>query len=63
MTQTAAASKADICYADLDPIALIKYNSIQGGAQLVNNQIILSDNPGLGITGFSDSLMHILEIK
>ena len=51
-----AVSKPDIIYADLDPIFLIQENYINGGAQRINNQIILSDKPGLGIEGIRHGL-------
>ena len=57
-----ALSKNDIMYADLDPIALIKENYVLGGAQLVGNQVILSNKPGLGIEGFSQGLTFVCEI-
>lgn len=57
-----ASAKSDITLADFDPIALIKSNPIKGGAQLVNNKIILPDKPGLGIEGFADGLTIINEI-
>lgn len=55
-------SKPDILYADLDPIALIKQNPIIEGAQLVGNEIVLSDQPGLGIRGFKEGLKIIQEV-
>ncbi len=58
-----ALSKNDIMYADLDPIALIKENYVLGGAQLVENQVILSNKPGLGIEGFSQGLTFVCEIS
>lgn len=57
-----AASKPDIAFADLDPIALIRENYVLGGAQLNGHQIILSDKPGLGIEGFNQGLTPICEI-
>lgn len=54
-----ALSKADILYADLDPIFLIRENYILGGAQRVGNEIILSEKPGLGIEGISQGLNQI----
>lgn len=58
-----AVSKPNVLFADLDPIALIKNNPIMGGAQLSKNKIILAQQPGLGITGFSDGIELIAEIK
>ena len=58
-----ALSKPDMMFADLDPIALIKENNIQGGARLVGNEIILSDKPGLGIEGFSQGFIPVSEVK
>ena len=58
-----AVSKNDIMYADLDPIALIKENYVLGGAQLVGNQVVLSNKPGLGIEGFSQGLTFICKIS
>lgn len=57
-----AASKPDILLADLDPMMLIRQNPVLGGVQLINNQIVLSDKPGLGIEGFRDELVKISEI-
>jgi L-alanine-DL-glutamate epimerase-like enolase superfamily enzyme len=54
-----AASKPDIFYADLDPIFLIRDNYVQGGIQRKGTELVLSDQPGLGITGFSDGLQMI----
>lgn len=56
-----ALSHLDIIYADLDAIALIKHNPVIGGAQLINNQIVLSNEPGLGITHI-DGLVEIAVI-
>jgi L-alanine-DL-glutamate epimerase-like enolase superfamily enzyme len=58
-----ASAKPDILFADFDPIALIKSNPIKGGAQLVQNKVILSENPGLGIEGVVDGLTIICEVK
>ena len=58
-----ALSKNDIMYADLDPIALIKENYVLGGAQLAGNQVVLSNNPGLGIEGFSLGLTFVCKIS
>ncbi|MBP9742610.1 MAG: dipeptide epimerase [Burkholderiales bacterium] len=58
-----AASKPNILVCDLDPLILIKENYVMGGAQLINNQIVLANTPGLGISGFSDGLTYICEIK
>ncbi|HVV68613.1 MAG TPA: dipeptide epimerase [Gammaproteobacteria bacterium] len=57
-----ALSKPDILFADLDPIALIKNNPVINGAQLINNQVVLSDRPGLGIEGFMEGLTVITEV-
>ncbi|MCX8515150.1 MAG: hypothetical protein RL017_48 [Pseudomonadota bacterium] len=58
-----ALSKPDIYFADLDPLALIKENYIIGGAQLNKNKIILSQQPGLGIQGFTQGLTYLYEVK
>jgi|SRR5579863_6484705 len=58
-----AISKTDICFADLDPIALIKHNPIIGGATLSQNTITLSDKPGLGIESLGSSFEQICEVK
>jgi L-alanine-DL-glutamate epimerase-like enolase superfamily enzyme len=58
-----ALSKSDICFADLDPIALIKQNPIMGGATLSRDTITLSDKPGLGIDSLGSSFEPICEIK
>ena len=58
-----ALSKPDMMFADLDPIALIKENYIQGGAQLVGNEIILADKPGLGLEGFRQGFIPVCEVK
>lgn len=54
-----AVSKPDIFYADLDPIHLIADNYILGGARLLDDQIRLSDKPGLGIEGIRQGLKPI----
>jgi L-alanine-DL-glutamate epimerase-like enolase superfamily enzyme len=51
-----ALSRENISLVDLDPIALIRENYVKGGAQLINNHIVLSDKPGLGIEGFSQGV-------
>lgn len=58
-----ALSKTDICFADLDPIALIKQNPIVGGATISQDTITLSDKPGLGIDSLGSSFEQICEIK
>ncbi len=58
-----AVSKPDILCADLDAIALIKNNPVINGAQLLSNEIVLSDQPGLGIQGFRDGLTIITEVR
>ena len=45
------------------PIALIKENYVLGGAQLAGNQVVLSNNPGLGIEGFSLGLTFVCKIS
>lgn len=57
-----ALSKPDMLYADLDPIALIRENYVLGGAQLVGNNIVLADKPGLGIEGFSQGFTLLDEV-
>lgn len=57
-----ALSKPDILLADLDAIAWIKQNPILGGAQLQGNEIVLSNQPGLGIVGFQEGLTLVAEI-
>lgn len=57
-----ALSHLDITYADLDAIALIKNNPIIGGAQFINNQIILSEEPGLGIRHI-EGLIEVAKIQ
>jgi L-Ala-D/L-Glu epimerase len=57
-----AVSKPDILYADLDPIALIKQNPVIEGAQLAGNEVVLSDQPGLGIRGFKEGFTIIHEV-
>lgn len=54
-----ALSKPDILYADLDPIFLIRENYVLGGAQKRGNKIVLSEQPGLGISGISQGLTLI----
>jgi len=44
-----AAGKQNIKFIDLDPIAMIKHNPINGGVRLDGAKLILSDKPGLGI--------------
>ena len=56
-------SKSDILLADLDPIILIKQNPIQGGAKLMGNEIILADQPGLGISELGEGYQPIAEVK
>ena len=58
-----ALSKPDIIYADLDPIYLIRDNYVLGGVQHIDNKIILSDRPGLGIEGISNGLTQIGVIR
>ncbi len=58
-----ALSKPDIRYADLDPIMLIRENYVKGGARLVGNEIVLSNQPGLGIEGFKQGLTPLCEVK
>lgn len=58
-----AVSKTNIIFSDLDAIALIKDNPIINGAQLVGNEIILSEQPGLGINGFKAGFTPICEVK
>ncbi|MCC2625168.1 MAG: L-Ala-D/L-Glu epimerase [Burkholderiales bacterium] len=58
-----AASKPDIYFADLDPIALIKHNPLIGGATFTKDTIVLSDKPGLGIEGLGNSFELIYEIN
>jgi|SRR6185437_7718552 len=58
-----ALSKTDICFADLDPIALIKQNPIMGSATISRDTITLSDKPGLGIESLGSSFEQICEIK
>jgi L-alanine-DL-glutamate epimerase-like enolase superfamily enzyme len=58
-----ALSKADIYFADLDPLALIKENYVIGGATLNKNKITLSQEPGLGIQGFKQGLTYLHEVQ
>ncbi len=58
-----AVSKPDILLADLDPIGLIKNNPVIHGAQLHGNEIVLSDQPGLGIQGFTEGFTLKTEIR
>ncbi len=57
-----AVSKPNILFADLDAITLIQNNPIIQGAQLIGNEVVLSDRPGLGIEGFTDGLQIIKTI-
>lgn len=54
-----ASSQEDIRWIDLDPLALIRENYVKGGAQLISNQIVLSEKPGLGI----EEIIHMEIIK
>ncbi len=58
-----AISRSNILLADLDPIALIKSNPVIGGATIKQNQITLSDKPGLGIEGFNQNLDIVANIS
>ena len=58
-----ATSKPNLLFADLDAIALIKNNPMINGAQLVGNEIILSDQPGLGIQGITEGFTIVGEVK
>ncbi len=58
-----ALSKPDILLADLDPIALIKQNPVLGGAQLQGNEVVLSDQPGLGIQGLREGFTIAVELS
>ena len=54
-----AVSKPNLFYADLDAIALIKNNPINGGAKIIGNTITLSDDIGLGIKDLGESVEKI----
>jgi L-Ala-D/L-Glu epimerase len=58
-----AVAHPDISFADLDAIALIKDNTVIGGAQFNGNTISLSNSPGLGIDGFKDGFNLLYEVK
>lgn len=58
-----ALSKMDICFADLDPLALIKHNPIIGGATISRDTITIPNKPGLGIDSLGDSFEPICEIN
>lgn len=62
-TASFALSKPDIYFTDLDPMALIQYNPIAGGATILGDTIILSDNPGLGIQNLGNGFKPICEIE
>lgn len=57
-----AAGKPNIQFVDLDPIALIRANPIKDGAHLKGAEIILSDQPGLGIGGFTEGYTFLQEV-
>ncbi len=58
-----ALSKTNIKFVDLDPIALIQSNPVIDGARLVGDEIVLAEQPGLGINGFSEGFTQLYEIK
>ncbi|MDP1574318.1 MAG: dipeptide epimerase [Coxiellaceae bacterium] len=55
-------SKKDIAFVDLGTLVRLKYNPIVGGMQLSKSELILSDQPGLGIDSLGEiKMLH--EIK
>ena len=57
------AAKMDILYGDFDPLALIKYNPIQGGATIEKDVITLSEKYGLGIDGVIEGFTIINTVE